>query len=90
MADPTQFTFSLIEATVALLKKQGIHDGKWILSIEFGLNVGLMGASPTEVKPGVMVLANNLVLQRAIEGSPPSQIVDAAVANPSIDKKAKK
>jgi hypothetical protein len=90
MADPSQFTFSMAEATVALLKKQGIHDGKWVLSIEFGLNIGMMGASPTDVKPGVMILANNIVLQRAIDGSPANLIIDAAVVNPSIDKKAKK
>jgi hypothetical protein len=88
MAEPTQFTFSLVEATEALLKKQGIHEGKWLLSIEFGLNVGLMGSAPTDAKPGVMVLANSLQLQRAVEpGAPPNMIVDASIVNPSPTKK---
>ncbi len=84
MAEPTTFTFSLTETTEALLKHQGIREGKWILAIEFGLNVGMMGTSPTDAKPGVMVLGNNLQLQRAIEpGSPTNLIVDAAVVNPA-------
>jgi hypothetical protein len=88
MADPTQFTFTLFEATEALIKKQGIHEGKWVLAIEFGLNVAMMGTGPTDVKPGVMILANNLQLQRATEpGSPPNLIVDAAVVNPAQTKK---
>jgi hypothetical protein len=88
MADPTQFTFNLSEATEALIKKQGIHEGKWVLGIEFGLNVAMMGSGPTDVKPGVMIVANNLQLQRAVEpGSPPHLIVDAAVVNPVQTKK---
>jgi hypothetical protein len=88
MADPTQFTFSLIEVTEALLKKQGIHEGKWVLSIEFGLNVALMGTGPADVKPGVMILANNIQLQKAVEpGAPPNLMVDAARVNPAQTKK---
>ena len=88
MADPTQFTFTLLEATEALLKEQGIHEGKWVLGIEFGLNISMMGTGPTDVKPGVMIVANNLQLQKAVEpGSPPNLIVDAAVVNPAPAKK---
>jgi hypothetical protein len=88
MADPTQFTFTLVEATEALLKKQGIHEGKWVLAIEFGLNVAMIGTGPADAKPGVMVLANNLQLQRSVEGAPPNLIVDAAVVNPVQSKKS--
>jgi hypothetical protein len=87
MADPTQFTFTLVEATEALLKKQGIHEGKWVLAIEFGLNIAMIGTSPTDAKPGVMVLANNLQLQRAVDGAPTNLIVDAAAVNPAPSKK---
>jgi hypothetical protein len=83
MADPTQFTFSLLEATEALIKQQGLHEGKWVMAIEFNVNVALMGTGPTDVKPGVMVLANGFQIQRATEpASPPSMTVDAAVVNP--------
>jgi hypothetical protein len=88
MADPTQFSFTLLEVTEALIKKQGIHKGKWVLGIEFGLNIGFMGIAPNDAKPGVMVLANNLQLQKAAEpGSPLNLIVDAAVVNPAPTKK---
>jgi hypothetical protein len=90
MVETTSFTFSLKEVTESLLKQHGIHEGKWVLAIEFGLNIGMIGLVPTDVKPGVMILANNLQLQRATEpGSPPNLIVDAAVVNP-IQKPKKK
>lgn len=87
MADPTQFTFSLVEATEALIKKQGIHEGKWIISFEFNLTVGMLGTAPADIKPGAIILANNLQLQKAVEpGSPPNLIVDAARVNPASAK----
>jgi hypothetical protein len=83
MAEPTQFTFSWVEATEALIKKQGLHEGKWMLVIEYAINVGLMGTTPPEVRQGVMMLANGLQLQKAVEpGAPPNMVVDAAIVNP--------
>jgi hypothetical protein len=88
MADPTQYTFSLLEATEALIKKQGIHEGKWVLAVEFGINIAMMGTGPADVKPGVMIVTNNLQLQRAVEpGAPPNLVVDAATVNPVQTKK---
>ena len=91
MADPTQFTFSMAEATEALLKKQGIHEGKWMIGIEFTVNVAMIGTGPNDAKPGAMVLASNLQLVRAPEtGAPPNMVVDAALANPPESKKRSK
>ncbi|MGJ4907993.1 hypothetical protein [Bradyrhizobium sp. HKCCYLS2033] len=82
MAEATQFTFELREVTETLLKKQEIHEGKWLLSVEFTINAGFMGLSPETGRPGVVMWANTLQLVRAQEGAPANLIVDAAVVNP--------
>jgi hypothetical protein len=88
MADPTQYTFSMIEATEALIKQQGLHEGKWLIGIEFNVNIAMMGTGPTDVKPGAMILANGLTLQRADDvTAPPTLVVDAAIVNPRQTKK---
>jgi hypothetical protein len=82
MADATQFTFSWAEITEILIKKQDLHEGEWMAGIEFTLNIGFMGATPAEARPGLMTLANSLQLTRAQPGAPPHMIVDAAKVNP--------
>ncbi len=82
MAVPTQFTFDVVEATVALIKHQGIHDGEWTLGVEFNVAVGQMGPTPEQARPGVMLMAQNLLLVAANPGSPPNMIVDATKVNP--------
>jgi hypothetical protein len=90
MAEATQYSFGLLEVAEALIKKQGIHEGKWVIVIEFTLNIGLLGATPPDVKPGVMILANSLQLVKAQEGSPPNLTIDASVVNPRAKKEQSK
>lgn len=82
MAEATQFSFSFLEVAEELIKKQGIRDGKWVIAVEYTINIGLMAAIPPDAKPGVMVLANTIQLVKAQEGSPPNLTVDAAIVNP--------
>jgi hypothetical protein len=86
MAEATQYSFGLLEVAETLIKKQGIHEGKWVIAVEFSLNVGLMGAAPTDLKPGVMILANSVQLLKAQEGSPANLTIDASVINPEPKK----
>jgi hypothetical protein len=90
MAEATQYTFGLREVAETLIKKQGIHEGKWVAAIEFALNVGMMGAVPTDVKPGVMILANSVQLLKAQEGMPTNLTIDASVVNPKPKKEQSK
>jgi hypothetical protein len=90
MAEATQYSFALLEVAETLIKKQGIHEGKWLIAIEFTLNVGLMGAVAPDVKPGVMVLANSVQLLKAQDGSPPNLTIDASVVNPKPRKEQSK
>jgi hypothetical protein len=90
MAEVTQYAFGLLEVAETLIKKQGIHEGKWVIAVEFTLNVGLMGAAPPDIKPGVMVLANSLQLLKAQDGAPPGLTIDASVVNPKPKKEQSK
>ena len=51
MADITQYSFSLAEVAEALIKQQGLHEGKWLVGIEFGIHVGVMGMTPESIWP---------------------------------------
>jgi hypothetical protein len=85
MAEITQYSFSLAEVAEALIKRKNLHEGEWVVGVEFVLNVGAMGMSPETVRPGAMVLANQLQLVKAPPGQPqpPGLVVDAAVVNPT-------
>jgi hypothetical protein len=82
MAEPTQFAFSWTELAELLIKKQDIHEGKWMVALEFQINIGLMGLSPPAGLPGVMAVCKSVQLAKAQEHSPQNLIVDAAVVNP--------
>jgi hypothetical protein len=82
MAEATQYTFSWAEVAEILIKKQNIHEGEWVASIEFTINAGVVGTGPTDAKPGMIVTANNVQLAKAQPNSPPHLVVDAAKVNP--------
>lgn len=85
MADPTQYTFSLSEVATALVKAQGLHEGRWALGFEFNFNIGVIGSSGTEAKPGVVLLINRINMARQTETIPGAiHIVDAAEVNPLV------
>lgn len=84
MAEPTQFSFSLQEATVALLEKQGIASGRWMLAFEFSISVGTFGSSPQNIKPGAMLQVAKLQLTKAPdEPADNPLVVDASKLKPT-------
>jgi hypothetical protein len=91
MAEPTQFSFTLEEVTQALIKHQGLHEGLWTLSIEFGLGSGIVGPTPTEGKPSAIVAVNRLQLVRPLDmqGEQLPFTQDASKVNPKVSKTRK-
>jgi hypothetical protein len=83
MPEVDQYTFKHQEVIEALIKKAGLHEGKWQLVMQFGLAGLNMGPSPGEVMPGAAVGVVSIGLQRAKPDSPESLVADAAVVNPS-------
>jgi hypothetical protein len=80
MAEATTYQFSHKEVVEALIKQQGLHEGIWSLTVEFGLGVANVGAGPQDLNPTVMVPLLHLGLMRVKDLS--NIAVDAAEVNP--------
>jgi hypothetical protein len=75
--------FKYQEVLEALIKKAGLHNGKWQLIMTFGLAAGNMGPNDAEIVPGAMVAVTSIGLQKAAEGAPAALVADAAIVNPA-------
>jgi hypothetical protein len=83
MVEVTQYSFNWAELAEMLIKKQNIHEGQWMATVEFAISSGAFGvAGPADAKPGVMLLANGVQLIRAQPNFPQHLVVDAAKVNP--------
>jgi hypothetical protein len=82
MATPTQFGFDLKEVTKALIKEQNLHEGRWLVVLEFNFGAGLFGSSPTETLPSAFVQVKRVLLAQAEATTPEGLVVDAAHVNP--------
>ncbi|HEV2879706.1 MAG TPA: hypothetical protein VGX24_00235 [Pyrinomonadaceae bacterium] len=83
MAEATQYMFGHQEVVEALLKKQGIHEGLWSISIEFGLaavNIPL-GVDTKVLMPAGMSIVQHIGIKKVDE--PNNLTVDAAEVNPA-------
>jgi hypothetical protein len=82
MAQATQYTFTYKEVVEALIKQQGLHEGLWMLRVEFGLaatNINSVEGG-TDLTPAAIVPVKALGLQVGREDN--SLTVDAAKVNP--------
>jgi hypothetical protein len=80
MAEPTQIMFSHKEVVTALLKEQGIHEGIWMLAMQFGFAAANVGSSEGDLNPAAIVPVIKIGVQRAETQN--SLSVDAADVNP--------
>jgi len=82
MAEATRYIFTFKEVTEALIKQQGLHEGLWMFSAEFGLGaVNIGGAEGSkELSPAAIVPIKSVGLQQGTEDN--SLTVDAAKVNP--------
>ena len=77
-----EYKFSHKEVVEALIKQQGLHQGIWMLSIQFGIG-GANIQNPeksSEVNPAAIVPIASIGLQKKPELNPLA--LDAAVVNP--------
>jgi uncharacterized membrane protein len=86
MAEITKYDFSHKELVEALIKQQGIHDGIWSLTVEFGLAVANTGPGPNEIHPTALVPLVKTGIMKTNEMT--SLAVDASVVNPAQPKKS--
>ncbi len=80
MAEASQFMFSYKEVVEALVRKQGLHEGIWVLSVNLGMQATNVGPSESDLKPSAIVAIMGLGIQKADKESNLS--VDAAKVNP--------
>jgi hypothetical protein len=82
MPEVNQVFFSHKEIAELLIKKADIHDGKWVLTVNFGFSTGNFGPVPEQMSPGAIVALLGIGLTRAVPEAPDAVKVDAAIVNP--------
>jgi hypothetical protein len=85
MAEVNQYTFTHRELIELLIKKADVHEGEWGLVLNMSVATGVMGPTPEQAAPGIMVTIPNIGIQRTPPGAPqgPANIsVDAEKVNP--------
>ena len=82
MAEITMYMFGLKEVVELLIKQQGIHEGVWGISIEFGLSAANVPITPdgSTVAPAAITIIQKIGIRRA--ESPNNLTIDAAEVNP--------
>lgn len=80
MATANQYSVALKEVAEALIRANGIKEGKWLLGFTFGFGGGNIGPTPETTKPAAIVQITDVILTRQPEGSEDlPYIVDAAL-----------
>jgi hypothetical protein len=77
------YIFTPKEVLEALIKSANLHEGKWMLSVNFSFAAGPVGP-PDNVVPGAIVGVNNFSLRRTGSDEQSSIVTDAAEVNPSV------
>jgi hypothetical protein len=90
MPEANQYVFAYKELVEMMIKKSGLHEGKWMLLANFGFAAINSGPSPNEIVPTAVAALQSIGIQKAIPDSPPGLVVDAAEVNPRVDTKSKK
>lgn len=83
MPEVTQYTFKYSEVVEALIKKAGLHEGKWQLVMSFGLAGLNLGPNSAEVVPGAALAVTSVGLTKATPESPEALVLDASLVNPA-------
>ena len=62
MAEIKQFEYSMPELTEALIKYQGLTEGKWMLAVKFGINAINVGPNEEHLSPAAVIPIVNVGL----------------------------
>lgn len=76
----TRYTFNHKELVETLIKKQGLHEGLWMIYVEFGLSAVNAGPSDEQLLPAAVVPIVKIGIQKGEKEN--SLTVDAAKVNP--------
>jgi hypothetical protein len=90
MPEVNQVFFPNREIVELLIKKADLHEGKWMLSMNFGFSPGNFGSTPDQATPGVIVAVVGIGVIRGAADTPEALQVDASVVNPAVTRARKK
>jgi hypothetical protein len=91
MAATSQYTLTHKEVLELIVKHLNLHDGHWMIGLNFSFGPGNFGPEPNSMSPGVAIGVNGFTLTRVdpsllsadpIIRPPPSLVADAAAVNP--------
>jgi hypothetical protein len=85
VAEADRFLFSYKELVESLVKKQGIHEGLWMIYMEFRIQGANVGESKEQIFPAAIVPLVKVGIQRIPKDhqlADSAIVVDAAVVNP--------
>ena len=80
MAEITAYHFEYKEVVEALTKRQGLHEGIWQLSIEYGFTAANIGPSDNDLKPAAIIPLVKIGIGKVVKET--NLTVDAAKVNP--------
>jgi hypothetical protein len=83
MPEANQYMFTHKEIAELMVKKAGLHDGKWMLSVTFGFGAVNGGPTTEQAMPTGVVAVQSIGIQKAPPDAPAALTVDAAVVNPA-------
>ncbi|VAW77327.1 hypothetical protein MNBD_GAMMA12-3177 [hydrothermal vent metagenome] len=78
MSEDKIIKFNMRELTEALVKHQGLTEGRWMLSAEFAIKAMNAGPNDQSLSPAALVPLISVGLNPAPEDSDNNLIVDAA------------
>jgi hypothetical protein len=81
MAQEPPFAFDHKELATALIKQQGIHEGRWAVGFQFNFAAMNIGTADAE-KPAALVQVDKVLLIPFSENLPKWMAVDASIVNP--------
>lgn len=74
--------FTHMELLKLLIKEAGVHEGRWLLSLNFGFTAGNFGPTADQVLPGAVITVANVGIAKATPETPDALVLDAAAVNP--------
>jgi hypothetical protein len=75
--------FTHKELVEMAIRKADVHDGKWMLIVNFEFAAINTGPSQDHILPTAIAAVQSIGIKRAVENASPSMVVDAAKVNPS-------
>lgn len=83
MDHTAQYLLTHKDLVTAIIKELGIHEGRWMLAVNFNFTATNLGPEGQDVLPAVISSINKVGISTAADDAPANLVVDAAEVNPA-------